>query len=59
MSVHAISRVVGARVWSGLCVEALGLGAPKLTTNFACNSVVRPIGDVEKTAEFQRCGFKV
>ena len=24
MSVHSISRVVGARVWSGLCVEALG-----------------------------------
>ena len=39
--------------------RTVGFGAPKLTTNFACNSVVRPIGDVEKTAEFQRCGFKV
>ena len=28
----------------------------KLASNFACNSVVRQVGDLEKTAEFRRCG---
>ena len=28
----------------------------KLASNFACNSVVRQVGDLEKTAEFRRYG---
>ena len=39
--------------------RSVGLGAPKLTTNFARNSVVRQMSDDEKTAEFQRFEFKV
>ena len=54
-SCEFINRWCDAAAWA--MRRSVGLGAPKLTTNFARNSVVRPIGDVEKTAEFQRCGF--